>query len=275
VTAAAASSPSALKPGPLPLPTQALGLPEPLRVTHRLDQCTEGLLVLGRSRAFVAAFNALVQRSSGGSSSGEPGSREAGGWSSGGGGGADGDDVGRGAAPLRPLRKFYRAATAAPPPLGTLRHHISVERRQQGLPGFTVAHDAPVPASLPAGLVVLQAAPVQLSAAAAARWGAEWAYECVIELLTGRTHQIRTQLSAVGCPLLGDSLYQPLACPQLRQVRRCCNTHCCGADSAPVAARDGRVCILERTSPALPPACSPHSSARRMHAAPLRRRPLP
>ena len=45
------------------------------------------------------------------------------------------------------------------------------------------------------------------------------AHECVIELLTGRTHQIRAQLSAVGCPLLGDGIYQPLASPELRQVR--------------------------------------------------------
>lgn len=44
------------------------------------------------------------------------------------------------------------------------------------------------------------------------------AHECVIELLTGRTHQIRAQLSAVGCPLLGDGIYQPLASPELRQV---------------------------------------------------------
>ena len=52
-------------------------------------------------------------------------------------------------------------------------------------------------------------------------------YECVIELLTGRTHQIRAQLSAVGCPLLGDPLYQPLASAQLRQV----GVHVCGWES--------------------------------------------
>lgn len=40
----------------------------------------------------------------------------------------------------------------------------------------------------------------------------------MIELLTGRTHQIRAQLSAAGCPLLGDPLYAPLASPELRQV---------------------------------------------------------
>jgi 23S rRNA-/tRNA-specific pseudouridylate synthase len=32
---------------------------EPLLATHRLDTCTEGLVVLGRTAAFVSAFNRL------------------------------------------------------------------------------------------------------------------------------------------------------------------------------------------------------------------------
>lgn len=41
----------------------------------------------------------------------------------------------------RALRKFYRAATAAAPPLGLLRHRLSIERRHTGLPCFTIAHE--------------------------------------------------------------------------------------------------------------------------------------
>lgn len=40
---------------------QALELPEPLLSVHRLDTCTEGLVVLGRTAAFVSAFNKLLQ----------------------------------------------------------------------------------------------------------------------------------------------------------------------------------------------------------------------
>ena len=63
---------------------QALGEEEPLRPTHRLDTCTSGLAVLGRTPAFVAAFNRLL--------------------------------AAKGAA--RPLRKLYRALSAAEPPVG-------------------------------------------------------------------------------------------------------------------------------------------------------------
>ncbi len=58
------------------------------------------------------------------------------------------------------------------------------------------------------------------------RPGAQWAaleYEprhtvegrtlCAVRLLTGRPHQIRVQMAAIGCPLWGDQRYNPAARP--------------------------------------------------------------
>eukprot|EP00884_Botryococcus_braunii_P011918 jgi/Botrbrau1/20727/Bobra.0058s0055.2 len=35
-------------------------------------------------------------------------------------------------------------------------------------------------------------------------------YEVTVQLMTGRTHQIRAQLSAIGAPIIGDQMYEPL-----------------------------------------------------------------
>jgi len=162
----------------------AVGASEPLLITSRLDQATAGVLVLGRTPVSVRQFNeAMVRGPEGG------------------------------------LRKFYRAlVTASPPPDGPIKHYVRVRCRRPGAPYFTlVVHEGAVGA-VPCELVVRGSQPVRLNADAVAAFGAEEAHEVFIELVTGRTHQIRAQLSAMGAPLLGDDLYGPLASAELRQV---------------------------------------------------------
>jgi 23S rRNA-/tRNA-specific pseudouridylate synthase len=36
-------------------------------------------------------------------------------------------------------------------------------------------------------------------------------YEVEVELITGRTHQLRAQFAALQAPIVGDSMYQPLS----------------------------------------------------------------
>ncbi|KAK9831405.1 hypothetical protein WJX81_002433 [Elliptochloris bilobata] len=157
---------------------QALGEEEPLRATHRLDTCTSGLAVLGRTQEFVAAFNRML----------------------------------RSERTPRPLRKLYRSLSASEPPLGTLVHWAAVGTRRLGWPDHTLLHADSAPGRLRCELEVLTRERVRLGpGAAAAGWAPAEAWEAVVELRTGRTHQIRAQLAACGAPLLGDTLYQRLA----------------------------------------------------------------
>lgn len=165
---------------------RSIGATEPLLITSRLDQATEGVLVLGKSPDFVQRFNSVVRGST------------------------------------EQYKKLYRALVAIPPPLGHLHHYVKMKCRRVGTPYFTLVlreESADQPKVYPCELIVRSVESVDLGPAAQERFpGAQNAYEVLIELVTGRTHQIRAQLSAVGSPLLGDDLYGPLSDPIIRSV---------------------------------------------------------
>ena len=94
----------------------------------------------------------------------------------------------------RRLRKRYRALVTSPPRPGWHTHYMQPSER---MPKTVI--EEPRPNWPECVLRVGEATPVGLASAQL--------FEAEIELKTGRTHQIRAQLSALGSPLVGDSLY--------------------------------------------------------------------
>ena len=71
---------------------------------------------------------------------------------------------------------------------GRLVHHMTQEQ-MPGQPAHSKVHNSPVPGSHCCSLDVVDVQPVSSPPEVAARWGAT-AYESLLELQTGRTHQV-------------------------------------------------------------------------------------
>jgi 23S rRNA-/tRNA-specific pseudouridylate synthase len=190
---------------------KGIGVKEPLLITSRLDQATEGLIVLGKTAEFVQKFGKIIRRE--GTSNTIQGEN-----------GQDSEEKEEESV-VSSYKKMYKALVSVPPPLGTMTHHVKIKCRLQGTPFFSLILPEESIKNEPKAqyceLIVHAIEKVNLNSTAKERFDldhdVDFGYEVSIELVTGRTHQIRAQLSAAGCPLLGDDLYTPLASSELRK----------------------------------------------------------
>lgn len=157
--------------------SRALGFTTPLLTTHQIDNCTEGCVVLARTKEYCSVFHGKIRD--------------------------------------KKVKKLYLALAAAPMPLGVITHYM----RPINMAPRLISEDF-VKGWYLCQLEVLECKEVAWpNSVTEDKYRVEdcgwplkkFAYECKINLLTGRTHQVRAQLAACGAPIVGDSMYMPAA----------------------------------------------------------------
>lgn len=171
--------------------SRALGFAEPLKTTHQIDNCTEGCVVFARTKEFCSVFHGLIRE--------------------------------------KQVQKHYVALAVAPVPEGILSHFM----RPLNIAPRIVSKDCISGWHL-CQLEVLECNEVPWPKADIEKqfwiedhgWSSKnVAYECKVNLLTGKTHQVRAQFADIGAPLIGDSMYIPavvaeMANPEINPLRQ-------------------------------------------------------
>ena len=193
---------------------RGLGMPG-LEACHRLDTFTTGLVVLSKTKESNRSFKALLSSTSAllSSTSALLSSTSA--------------DDGSHSPPLkiRKVTKVYEAVTFKPVDLGIMTHFMfdgPFDQRQRVLnngrsllrprgPRLLSHHE--LPGWKKCQLRVLECKRMQPDHTGNHPWlffnlpTSTPLFMSRIQLMTGRTHQIRAQLAAHGCPLVGDKMY--------------------------------------------------------------------
>ncbi|KAK4753262.1 hypothetical protein SAY87_022060 [Trapa incisa] len=161
--------------------TRALGLKDTLKTTHQIDNCSEGCVVLARTKEYCSVFHGKIR-----------------------------DQM---------VKKLYLALVASPVPIGIVTHYM----RPVNVAPRLVSEDY-VKGWYLCKLEVMECNKVpwpnsiiqEKYSVESCGWPTkDFAYECKINLMTGKTHQIRTQLAALGAPIVGDSMYMASAIAEL------------------------------------------------------------
>ncbi|CAL0301176.1 unnamed protein product [Lupinus luteus] len=161
--------------------TRALGLTTPLMTTHQIDNCTEGCVVLARTKEYCSVFHGKIRD--------------------------------------KMVKKLYLALAVSPLPIGIITHYMRPTNMaprlvsEDFIKGWQICQLEVMECNqVPWPTTVIQ----DKYCIEDCEWPSkDYAYECKIKLLTGRTHQIRAQFAACKAPLIGDSTYMAAAIAEM------------------------------------------------------------